>query len=129
MNGEGAPDFSSVSLMCLSAAVEERNSKIDKAISTSPLPPRLSAGEIYRLQQPPGHTGTSSFLHDWPSTEIQTGLSPGNSVGVYSHRPSPCRRLVTNHRTLQAAPRNCSSFRISGDPLIRRVRRSKVYCL
>lgn len=55
LNGEGASDCccASVCPTCLSAAVEQRQLPIDKAISAGRLG-RLPVGEIYRGRQPTG---------------------------------------------------------------------------
>lgn len=61
----------SFSLMCLSGAVVEQNSKSIKQL-VHPIP-WLSPGKIYWLRQQLGHTETSSFLHGWLDIESHTG--------------------------------------------------------
>lgn len=125
--------FSSVSLMCLSGAVEEQNSKsIKQLVYPSPW---LSPGKIYWLQQQPEHTGTSSFLRGWLDIESHTG-----PWAWYYHRAQEChlerhgglfplphfmsegadlfQRLTTNPPALEAVLWNGSSFLINSDLLI-----------
>lgn len=94
--------FSSVSLMCLSGAVEEQNSKsIKQLVYPSPW---LSPGKIYWLQQQPEHTGISSFVVGWISRATQVhGLDTitghrhaiWRGMEVYSHYPILCQRGLT----------------------------------
>ncbi len=101
--------LSPVSLMCLSVAVVEQNSKSIKQLVH---PSRwLSPGKIYWLRQQPGHTGTSSFLCGWPETESHTG-----PPAWYDHRAEACRlgeagisRFVLMLHLRQARPSQVSS--------------------
>lgn len=125
--------FSSVSLMCLSGAVEEQNSKsIKQLVYPSPW---LSPGKIYWLQQQPEHTGTSSFLRGWLDIESHTG-----PWAWYYHRAQACHLerhgglfplphfmsegadlfqcLTTNPPALEAVLWNGGSFLINSDLLI-----------